>query len=194
MVLYSSEGRKPWTGWSGPSQSVDHPAQSAKFPMGPWMGLVAQTVEDPPASAGDLSSISKLLSRKDWPPTPLFLPGGSHGQRSLVDYSPWGHKELDRIEKLTHTRAHTHTQTHTQTHARTHTHTHARMHTQTHAQRERHACTCMHAHAHMCMHTHMHAHSDRARGLAGAQDGPSSASPEKPPGSERRSLRRFGST
>ena len=25
----------------------------------------------------------------------VFLPGESHGQRSLVDYSPWGHKELD---------------------------------------------------------------------------------------------------
>ena len=30
-----------------------------------------------------------------WQPTPVFLPGKSHGQRSLVGYSPWGHKELD---------------------------------------------------------------------------------------------------
>ena len=28
-------------------------------------------------------------------PTPIFIPGESHGQRSLVGYSPWGHKELD---------------------------------------------------------------------------------------------------
>ena len=28
-------------------------------------------------------------------PTPVFLPGESHGQRSLVVYGPWGHKELD---------------------------------------------------------------------------------------------------
>ena len=28
-------------------------------------------------------------------PTPVFLPGKFHGQRSLVGYSPWGHKELD---------------------------------------------------------------------------------------------------
>ena len=34
------------------------------------------------------------LSRK-WQPTPIFLPGKSHGQRSLTGYSPWGHKELD---------------------------------------------------------------------------------------------------
>ena len=31
-------------------------------------------------------------------PSPVFLPGKSHGQRSLVVYSPWGHKELDTTE------------------------------------------------------------------------------------------------
>ena len=34
-------------------------------------------------------------------PTPVFLPGESHGQRSLEGYSPWGCKELDTIEQLT---------------------------------------------------------------------------------------------
>ena len=32
--------------------------------------------------------------------TPVFLPEESHGQRSLVGYSPWGHKELDMTEQL----------------------------------------------------------------------------------------------
>ena len=32
---------------------------------------------------------------KEWQPTPVFLPGESHGQRNLEGYSPWGHKELD---------------------------------------------------------------------------------------------------
>ena len=36
-------------------------------------------------------------------PTLLFLPGGFHGQRSLVGYSPWGCKESDMTEGLTHT-------------------------------------------------------------------------------------------
>ena len=31
--------------------------------------------------------------------TPVFLPGKSHEQKSLVVYSPWGHKELDRTEQ-----------------------------------------------------------------------------------------------
>ena len=39
--------------------------------------------------------------RRKWQPTPVFLPGQSHGQRSLAGYSPWGHKESDRIERLT---------------------------------------------------------------------------------------------
>ena len=36
--------------------------------------------------------------RRKWQPTPVFLPGESHGQRSLVGFSPWGHKELDLTE------------------------------------------------------------------------------------------------
>jgi len=35
--------------------------------------------------------------------TPVFLPGKFHGQRSPVGYSPWGPKELDTTEQLTHT-------------------------------------------------------------------------------------------
>ena len=38
--------------------------------------------------------------KRKWHPTPVFLPGKSHGQRSLVGYSAWGHKELDTTEQL----------------------------------------------------------------------------------------------
>ena len=56
-------------------------------------------------SAGDLFSpwVGKILWRREWLPTPLFLPEEFHGQRSLVGYSSWGHKESDTIEWLTHT-------------------------------------------------------------------------------------------
>ena len=37
---------------------------------------------------------------KEWQPTLVFLPGESHGRRSLVGYSPWGHKESDTTEQL----------------------------------------------------------------------------------------------
>ena len=37
---------------------------------------------------------------KKWQPTPVLLPGESHGGRSLVGYNPWGHKESDTTERL----------------------------------------------------------------------------------------------
>ena len=39
--------------------------------------------------------------RRAWRPTPVFLPGESHGQRNLAGYSPWDCKELDMTERLT---------------------------------------------------------------------------------------------
>ena len=38
--------------------------------------------------------------RRKWASTPVFLPRAFHGQRSLVDCSPWGHKESDTTEQL----------------------------------------------------------------------------------------------
>ena len=38
--------------------------------------------------------------RRQWHPTPLLLPGKSHGRRSLVGYSPWGCEESDTTERL----------------------------------------------------------------------------------------------
>ena len=39
--------------------------------------------------------------RREWLPTPLFLPGEFHGQRKLAGYSPWDCKQLDTMERLT---------------------------------------------------------------------------------------------
>ena len=50
--------------------------------------------------------IRKMPWRRAQQPTPVFLPGKSHGQRSLAGYSLWGHKELDMTEATGH--AHTH--------------------------------------------------------------------------------------
>ena len=48
--------------------------------MDPWVGMISQ--------------------RRELLPTPVFLPGEFHGQRSLAGYIPWGHKELDMTEQL----------------------------------------------------------------------------------------------
>ena len=44
----------------------------------------------------------EALLEKGIQPTPVFLPGEFHGQRSLASYSPWGCKESDVTEGLTH--------------------------------------------------------------------------------------------
>ena len=38
--------------------------------------------------------------RREWLPTPVFLPRKSHGQRILMGYSPWGHKESNTTEPV----------------------------------------------------------------------------------------------
>ena len=47
--------------------------------------------KNPSASAGVVGSVPEWVRRK-WQPTPVFLPGKSHGQRSLASYSPCGCK------------------------------------------------------------------------------------------------------
>ena len=46
------------------------------------------------------SWVGKIPWRRKWHPTPVFLPGESHGQRSLADCCPWGHRESDTTEHL----------------------------------------------------------------------------------------------
>ena len=44
--------------------------------------------------------MGKILQRREWQPTPVFLFGESYGQRSLEGYSPWGLEELDTADQL----------------------------------------------------------------------------------------------
>ena len=65
-------------------------------------------VKNLPANAGGHkrcmfdSWVGKIPWRMAWQPTPVSLPGESHGQRSLVGYSPWGHEESD-VSEYAHT-------------------------------------------------------------------------------------------
>ena len=47
-----------------------------------------------------LKGDSVFPRRRQWHPTPVLLPGGSHGWRSLVGCTPWGHEESDTTERL----------------------------------------------------------------------------------------------
>ena len=52
----------------------------------------------------------KIHWRRKWQPAPVFLPGKSHGERSLVTYSPWGCRvRYNLAAKYTHSLSHTHT-------------------------------------------------------------------------------------
>ena len=70
--------------------------------------LVAQTAKNLPAmheiwvrSLGPIPGSGRYPWRREWKPTPVFLPGESHGQRSLMDCNPWARKESDTTEWLT---------------------------------------------------------------------------------------------
>ena len=70
------------------------------------------------------SWIGNIPWRRKWQPTPVFLPGKFHGQRSLAGYSPRGQKELHMMEHMC-----THTQTHTYLYIYTHTYLHLYIYT-----------------------------------------------------------------
>ena len=65
--------------------------------------LVGQTVKHLPTmwkTTGFSPWVRKISWRRKWQPTPVFLPGKSHGRRSLVGYCPWGRKESDTTGRL----------------------------------------------------------------------------------------------
>ena len=71
-----------------------------------WASLVALVVKNLPANAGGIKDAGlipgsgRFPCRREWQPTPVFLPGESHELRSLADYSLCGCKELDMTEWL----------------------------------------------------------------------------------------------
>ena len=48
----------------------------------------------------DFQVLAMVIRRRQWHPTPVLLPGKSHGWKSLVDCSPWGREESDMTERL----------------------------------------------------------------------------------------------
>ena len=81
------------------------------------MGFPGGTVvKNPPANAGNAGDPgSKIPWSRKWQLVPVFLPGKFHGQRSLMDCGPWGHREAGTAERLS-THTHTPPPPHTPTH------------------------------------------------------------------------------
>ena len=65
--------------------------------------LVAQVIKASVCNAGDMGSIpgsGRSPGEGNWQPTPVLLPEKFHGWRSLIGYSPWGHREPETTERL----------------------------------------------------------------------------------------------
>ena len=95
---YSAGDSIPGSGRS-PGEAIGHPLQYS------WASLVAQTVLRIHLQCGTPGFdpwVGKISSRRERLPTPVFWPGEFHGQRSLVGYSPWGHKGSDMTEQPSH--------------------------------------------------------------------------------------------
>ena len=73
-------------------------SQSRGPRFNPWSG--AQRLKCLCRRPGFDTWVRKIPWRRKWQPTPVLLPGESHGGRSMVGYSPWGHKESDTTERL----------------------------------------------------------------------------------------------
>ena len=69
-------------GFLGGSDCKESMRETCVWSLGPW--------------------VRRIPWRREWLPTPVFLPGEFHGQRSLVGYGLWGHKESDTTERLTY--------------------------------------------------------------------------------------------
>ena len=78
-----------------------------QFPSTYWASQMVLGVKNSPANAENSETrfhtrVGKIPRRRAWQPPPVFLPGESHGWRSLVGYSTWGHEESDTTEATSH--------------------------------------------------------------------------------------------
>ena len=97
---------------TGPLLFVGTPSSIGGFPGG-------SVVRNSPTNAGDRHKrhsrlrfdpwVWKIPWNRKWQLTPVFLSEKSHGQRSLVGWSPWGHKESDMTEHICTTSSMSHT-------------------------------------------------------------------------------------
>ena len=104
--MYKTNSASPFSKHSlraNPGDSLPLPSPSLPPPPfikeGLFWDLPGDTAGSMDSIRGGKTEITHAVSDNGkWQPTPVFLPGEFYGQRSLVGYSPWGHKELDTTE------------------------------------------------------------------------------------------------
>ena len=101
LDLRKAAPRREKSGQEPPTLALESGGSTLEPMLPRWRGVKKKSL---PANAERLkkcgldSWLSKIPWRKEWQPTPVFLPGGSHGQRSLVGYSPCNSTESDSTE------------------------------------------------------------------------------------------------
>ena len=88
----------PWTAAYQPPPSMGFSWSGVPLPSLNMLSRLVITFL--PRSKGLLTVPRAKLQRRQWHPTPVLLPGKSHGWRSLVGCSPWGPEESDTTEQL----------------------------------------------------------------------------------------------
>ena len=95
-----------WRGTGHPSEGRVDPLWGEGRSLNPEVSIHCQLNHTSPTTLVERGEDSFLKGtcgssrRRQWHPTPVLLPGKSHGRRSLVGYSPWGRTESDTTERL----------------------------------------------------------------------------------------------
>ena len=110
MIWNFRQGRGPWNCWALSSTHMEPGKDKGKSAKADGKEVKRTfffyTTRKPPGSVVERNCLSsrrherhklsprvrKIPWRRKWQPTPVLLPGKSHGQRSLAGYSPWGHR------------------------------------------------------------------------------------------------------
>ena len=100
MILYLRQTSELFIAWMITMVAPDVYGIFKHFKWFPWW-LRQQRICLQCRRPGSIPWVGKIPWRRKWLPTPVFLPGEFHGQRSLVGCSPWDNKELDTTEQLT---------------------------------------------------------------------------------------------
>ena len=98
------------------TQKMEGPKKTTGFPGDSDGKESACNARDP----GLIPRLGRSTGEGNYSLKKVFLPGGFHGQRTLLGYSQWDHRESAASRRVTHTDTQTHT--HTDTHTHTHTH------------------------------------------------------------------------
>ena len=99
MILYLNRLWFSLPNWLSISALASQSSQQQSIFCGENIIFVAIFFEDR-TNTWHIVATQLIFWRRQWQPTPVLLPGKSHGWRSLVGCSPWGRKELDMTERL----------------------------------------------------------------------------------------------